>query len=378
MRTADLLLGARNPVVLANSLGRSDAAVDGLIALADTLAIPVVTGGDGYSFPTQHPLHATEDKDALLGQADVVVAFDVYDLEQLLTRQNWSTRTNEDILRPDAKLVDVSLRHLTVKSWADDHGRLYPTELSVAADVALALPAIASLVQSRSAEANADEIEARRARLSQRRAELREDAVATASRQASEQPVALSTLASELWDVVRQEDWVIGNGDLRGWLDRLWDFDAPYRNRDGRGGAGLGQGLGHAIGVALANREHGRLTIDIQSDGDFLFTPAAIWTAVHHHIPLLIVMYNNRTYGNDLGHQGMMARVRGRPEENKTIGIDIDDPVVDFAAMARSMGAWAEGPIERAEELRPVLERAKEEVVKNGRVALVDVYTQVN
>src|SRR5690606_1464620 len=160
--------------------------------------------------------------------------------------------------------------------------------------------------------------------------------------------------------------------------DRLWNFDAPHRNRDGRGGAGLGQGLGHAIGVALANREHGRLTVNIQSDGDFLFTPGAIWTAVHHRIPILIVMYNNRTYGNDLGHQGMMARVRNRPEENKTVGIDITDPVVDFAAMARSMGAWAEGAIERAEDLRGAFERALYEVQANGRVALVDVVTQVN
>ena len=99
---------------------------------------------------------------------------------------------------------------------------------------------------------------------------------------------------------------------------------------------------------------------------------------MHHHIPILIVMYNNRTYGNDLGHQGMMARVRNRPDENKTIGINIEDPVVDFAAMARSMGAWAEGPIERPEDLRGALERAKHEVMQNGSVALVDVYTQVN
>jgi hypothetical protein len=73
----------------------------------------------------------------------------------------------------------------------------------------------------------------------------------------------------------------------------------------------------------------------------------------------------------------MMARVRGRPEENKTIGIDINDPIVDFVGMARSFGAWAEGPIERAEDLRPALELAKRQVLEHGRVALVDLYTQV-
>jgi thiamine pyrophosphate-dependent acetolactate synthase large subunit-like protein len=378
-RVADLLVEAQRPVVLANSLGRAAEATDGLLRLAENLAVPVVTGGDLFSFPSRHPLYATEAKNELLAEADLVVAFDVYDLEQLLTRQNWATRTNEDILTPGTKLVDVSLRHLTTKSWADDHGAYYPTTLSVAADTALALPALADLVeaQRRAGKGSADEIEARRARLTAMSAANLAQAQATAREHAGDHPLHLATIAQELWDVVRDTDWVIGNGDLRGWLERLWDFNSPHQGQDTRGGAGLGQGLPHAIGVALANRDKGRLTINIQSDGDLLFTPSALWTAVHHRIPMLIVMYNNRTYGNDLGHQGMMARVRGRPEENKTIGIDINDPVVDFVGMARAFGAWAEGPIERAEDLKPAFERAKREVMENGRVALVDLYTQV-
>jgi thiamine pyrophosphate-dependent acetolactate synthase large subunit-like protein len=376
---ADLLLEAQRPVILANSLGRAQEATDGLLRLAESLALPVVTGGDLYSFPSRHPLYATESKNQLLAEADLVVAFDVYDLEQMLTRQNWATRTNEDILPSGARLVDVSLRHLTTKSWADDHGAYYPTALSVAADTALALPALADRVEGRRREGRGspDEIEARRTRLTALSNASLAAAQSAAHEHAGDHPLHLGTIATELWEVVRDTDWVIGNGDLRGWLERLWDFNAPYQAQDTRGGAGLGQGLPHAIGVALANRDKGRLTINIQSDGDLLFTPAAIWTAVHHRIPLLIVMYNNRTYGNDLGHQGMMARVRGRPEENKTIGIDINDPIIDFVGMARSFGAWAEGPIERAADLRPAFERAKREVLENGRVALVDLYTQV-
>lgn len=376
---ARLLLEAQRPVILANSLGRSDDAAAGLLRLAESLAVPVVTGGDLYNFPTRHALYATESKNELLSEADVVVAFDVYDLEQVLTRQNWATRTNEDVLPAGAKLVDVSLRHLTTKSWADDHGALYPTALSVAADTALALPALADLVQTRLRDGagSPDEIEARRTRLSAMSAVVHAGAQQTAREKAGEHPLHLATIAAELWEVIKDTDWVLGNGDLRGWLDRLWDFDSPHQHQDTRGGAGLGQGLGHAIGVALANRDKGRLTINVQSDGDLLFTPSALWTAVHHRIPMLIVMYNNRTYGNDLGHQAMVARTRGRPEENKTVGIDINDPLVDFVGMARSFGAWAEGPFERAADLRPAFERAKREVLENGRVALVDLYTQV-
>jgi acetolactate synthase-1/2/3 large subunit len=376
---AGLLVNAKNPVVLANFLGSNEEAPNGLVKLAESLAIPVISGGDLFSFPTRHALNVTDSKDELLAEADVVVALDIYDLQQLLTKQNWTTRTNTDIMKPDAKLIDISLRQLLVKSWADDHGKLYPTAMSLAADTALAVPAIADLVQRRLDDGGGDKtsVERRRTAVTAMHDAALAKARATAAERAGEQPLHLATIAQALGEAVEDQDWVIGNGNLRGWVQRLWDIKAPYQDPTARGGGGLGQGLGHAVGVALANRDKGRLTINIQSDGDMLFTPAAIWTAVHHRIPMLIVMYNNRTYGNDLGHQGSMAKVRNRPDERKNIGIDINDPNVDFVGLARSFGAWAEGPIEKAEDLKGAFERAKKEVVENGRVALVDVITQV-
>jgi thiamine pyrophosphate-dependent acetolactate synthase large subunit-like protein len=376
---ASLLLGAKNPVILADLLGRNEDAPNGLLRLAESLAIPVISGGGLYSFPTRHALNASESKDELLADADVVVALDVYDLQQLMTKQDWAARRNVDIMKPDAKLIDISLRQLQVKSWADDHGKLYPTEISLAADTALAVPALADIVQRRLEDGggNPGDIAARRSAV----AKLHDDNLAASQQAAAsksgEYPLALASIAQQIWEVVKDDDWVIGNGNLRGWVQRLWDIDSPHQFRNAPGGGGLGQGLGNAIGVALANRDKGRLTINIQSDGDMLFTPAALWTAVHHRIPMLIVMYNNRTYGNDLGHQGTMAAVRGRPDERKTIGIDMNDPDVDFVSLARSFGAWAEGPIEKMEDFKPALERAKKEVMENGRVALVDLYTQV-
>ena len=376
---ADLMMSAQKPVIIADFLGRSEASTSGLVRLAESLAIPVITGGDLYNFPTHHPLNATDSKNDLLSEADVVVALDVYDLQQILTRQDWATRTNEDILKPDAKLVDISLRQLMVKSWADDHGALYPTEIQLAADTSLAIPALADIVERRLEDGagNTGEIEARRSKI-----KVLHDAnvaknQAVAKDKRGEHPLHLATIAQAIYDVVKNDDWVIGNGDLRGWVQKLWNFTSPHQDMGARGGGGLGQGLGHAIGVALANRDKGRLTINIQSDGDMLFTPAAIWTAVHHKIPMLIIMYNNRTYGNDLGHQSTVAITRGRPEENKAVGIDITDPIVDFVKLAQSFGAYAEGTIERADDMAAAFERARKEVVENGRVALVDVYTQV-
>jgi benzoylformate decarboxylase/acetolactate synthase-1/2/3 large subunit len=56
-------------------------------------------------------------------------------------------------------------------------------------------------------------------------------------------------------------------------------------------------------------------------------------------------------------------------------GTTISDPDIDFAQLARSMGAYAEGPISNPKDVRPALLRAVERVEK-GEVALIDTITQ--
>ncbi|HKA81757.1 MAG TPA: thiamine pyrophosphate-dependent enzyme, partial [Xanthobacteraceae bacterium] len=57
------------------------------------------------------------------------------------------------------------------------------------------------------------------------------------------------------------------------------------------------------------------------------------------------------------------------------IGMDLFGPEPDFGALARAMGLYGEGPIERPADIAPALRRALAEV-KKGRPALVDVVTQ--
>ena len=98
----------------------------------------------------------------------------------------------------------------------------------------------------------------------------------------------------------------------------------------------------------------------------------ALWTAAHYHIPLLIIVANNRSYFNDEVHQERMARERSRPVENKWIGLRMDDPPVDLAAMARAQGLKGEGPIVALKDLADVLARAVK-TVEEGKPCVVDV-----
>jgi acetolactate synthase-1/2/3 large subunit len=115
--------------------------------------------------------------------------------------------------------------------------------------------------------------------------------------------------------------------------------------------------------------------VDLQPDGDLMFDAGALWVAAKHRIPLLVVMYNNRAYYNDWEHQIRMAKLRGTPVERAHIGMDMDDPAPDFAALAKSMGWYAEGPIDRPGDVGPALKRAIARV-KAGQPALLDTITQ--
>ena len=186
-------------------------------------------------------------------------------------------------------------------------------------------------------------------------------------------PITLPRLATEVWNAIKAEDWVLTAGTLDDWARQIWDFDKPYRHP----GKSLGTAtqIGISLGVALAHRDAKRLVVDLQPDGDLMFDAGALWVAAKHRIPLLVVMYNNRAYYNDWEHQIRMAKLRGTPVERAHIGMDMDDPAPDFAALAKSMGWYAEGPIDRPGDVAAALKRAIARV-KAGQPALLDTITQ--
>jgi acetolactate synthase-1/2/3 large subunit len=162
---------------------------------------------------------------------------------------------------------------------------------------------------------------------------------------------------------------VLTTGDLGSWGKKLWNFDRPYCHA-GRE-LGTGTQIGLSLGVALANKGTGRLVVDLQPDGDLMFDAGSLWIAAKYKIPMLIVMFNNRAYYNDWNHQIVLAKTRGTDPARAHIGMDLYDPDPDFAGLAKSMGWYSEGPFENADDLKPALKRAIEQV-KQGKPALID------
>ena len=371
---ADLIAAAKKPVIIAEYVGREAGGFHALVDLAEAGGIPVYDVDSRLNFPNRHPLNMSMEKD-VFRDADLIVCLDARDWERPTTELVSTTRQRTSIVPPGAKWIDIGFGDLELSSWALDYQRLQHADVRILADTALAIPMLSALLKDRSKSDSRFQARARaraaetagqsKAKRSRWEKEAREDWDAS--------PIMLPRLASEVWDAIKGEDWVLTANTLEEWTRKLWDFDRPYRH-PGRS-LGTATQFGISLGVALAHRDKKRLVVDIQPDGDLMFDAGAMWVAAKHRIPLLVVMYNNRAYYNDWEHQIRMAKLRGTPVERAHIGMDMSDPDPDFASMAKSMGWYAEGPIDKPKDVAAALKRAIAKV-KAGQPALLDTITQ--
>jgi thiamine pyrophosphate-dependent acetolactate synthase large subunit-like protein len=185
----------------------------------------------------------------------------------------------------------------------------------------------------------------------------------------------------ETWAQIKDLDWslVASSGNVSNWHQRLWPMEKHYHWLGASGGYGVGYGAPASVGAALANRDLGRFSVSIQSDGDLMYAPGVLWTAARHNIPLLAVMHNNRGYHQEVMHVQRLSNFRNRVaslgKDMGPIGTSIENPDIEYHKLAESMGWWAKGPIKDPAELGPAIKQAVA-AVKAGQPALVNVWTQ--
>lgn len=376
-QAARMVVNAQWPLIIADTVGRNPQAVPALQELAELLSCGVIDKGAWFNFPNTHPLDLTLAEEEARARADVVLALDVPSLAGGVgggrTRTAVQSRGG-----PRARIIHISLDDLLQHGWVADYQRLPEVDLPIAANTATAIPQLLELCRQELA-ANpeaAGRSAHRRVEIAHMHQRATDEAAVQVQQVWDLKPASGLRLYAELWEVIKDHDWALTSNSLLGPQRRVWELTKPYHDLSGVRGGGLGYSVAASIGMALAFKGTGRLCISITGDGDFLMAPTALWTAARYRVPVLFVVFNNRSYGNDEGHQEFMARERERNIENKGIGIRLDDPVTDFAALARSFGVAGFGPVEDPDELRSTFRQAVE-VVTGGRPALVDVHTQL-
>jgi benzoylformate decarboxylase/acetolactate synthase-1/2/3 large subunit len=314
----------------------------------------------------------------VLGETDCVLFLDVKDMQSPINVLDNTSRRIKSRLVEGCTVLDLGFNDVNISSWSEDYAALVETDLQVTADTAVALPMLVEICEELVAREPEDRARLRSA-WAERLTRLHDETWAEWQRAAAaagqEVPVATSHLASAVWDVIRDYDWVLTAGTASEWANRIWDFDRPYRT-PGRQ-LGTATQIGISLGVGLAHKGTGRLVVDLQPDGDLMFDAGALWVASYYEIPLLVVMFNNRAYHNDWEHQERIARQRGTPIERAYIGMEIDNPAPDFATLAQSFSWYAEGPITDPAKVADAVRRAAEYVQSTGKPALVDVVCQM-
>ena len=368
-RAAALLVAAERPLVL---LGFAGEDWTDLLALAEALGAAVVTDRmSAAAFPTDHPLHQgmwrTASHDGAVEAvraADVVLALERVDVAGALRERHG---------RP-VRLINVSLEPYATRSWAADYQELPHAEIALSASAPAAVSAIREAVERALGDAPAarrraaDRARALGERSRERRAGLR------ALDDHGDRPLAFPRVVAALREALgpRADQTILAQAPHEPWPTATWEFSVPgsYLGHDGGGAVGSGPGI--TVGAALAARGSGRPVVGIIGDGEILSAPTALWTAAHHRIPVLFVIANNRSYYNDEEHQERVAKRRERPIENRWIGQRMDDPPVDFAGLARDLGAEGFGPVEDPAKLAETF-RSALRALDEGRPALVDV-----
>jgi acetolactate synthase I/II/III large subunit len=92
----------------------------------------------------------------------------------------------------------------------------------------------------------------------------------------------------------------------------------------------LGWGYGTALGAQAASP--GRKVVLATGDGGFMYQAAELATAMHHNLPVVVVVFDDGAFGN-------VRRIQEQQYGNRLIACDLTNP--DFVKFAESFGMAA-------------------------------------
>jgi thiamine pyrophosphate-dependent acetolactate synthase large subunit-like protein len=354
----DILKNARRPLMMLGRVSSRPEDWERRVRLAEKLGAHVLTDiKTGASFPTAHPaqpfpptLYVTPEAGALIRDADAILVLDWIDPAGTMRQACMGEF-------PGAKVILCSLDQYSHNGWSMDYQALPPADINLLASpdrmVERLLAALdgapdkpRQAVTPAPPNPGPDMIEGR----------ISVEAMAR---------TIVDTLASQTPSYMRLP---------LGWPGASCRFEDPLDYIGFDGGGGIGSGPGMAVGAAMALRDMGsrRLPVAVLGDGDFLMGVTALWTAVHYRVPMLVLVANNRSFFNDELHQERMARLRGRPIENRSIGLRMENPPIDLAMLARGQGAHGIGDVATPAALNRALNDAIP-LVRAGQVVVIDI-----
>ena len=247
------------------------------MALAEALGAPVFEQANTYiNFPQDHALHAGFDPAPHLEEADVILVVE--------SDVPWFPNLRRP--RPETKIIHLGVDPLFSRYPI----RGFPADLALAGTPRLALAALAEAVVQR---VDASSRAKRRTRWEAEHTRVQQAAAARAKAVQSDTPIDMAWVSRCVGDLVDDKTIVVNEYDLDPTQCR---FTRPGSFFGAPPSGGLGWGLGAALGAKLAAPDH--TVICCVGDGSYIFgaPTAAHFVARAHNLPVLFVVFNNRTW----------------------------------------------------------------------------------
>ena len=354
-RLADRLLSARNPVLIA---GHELATRD---ALQEAAQLAEVLGAAVWQQTVPYAAHFLSEHPAFVGQltrsqTQVRGWLQPHDLLVCLGADvlRMSVHNPVDALPDGMPIVQISER-----DW--ELGKNYPTEIAINANVKETLRALTTVLRTRMTAVQKSTAATRLAEIAKnnwsvKRAKACEETVKLEGARPMDPKVLMMRLSEAVpRDVVVVEEGLSSTFQLLNYLP-LRDHQGFY----GLASGGIGFAMAGAVGISIALP--GRPVVAIVGDGSAMYSIQALWTAAHLKLPITYVIPNNRSY------RILKERLVSFRMTDKFVGMDMNDPAIDFVTLAQSMGVPAQRITDPA-DVGPALR----ESVKSGGPRLLDV-----
>ena len=347
---AKVLVDAANPAIYAGQGVHWAEAYDQLRALAEHLAIPVMTSLPGKScFDETHPLALGAGGNGING----CVAKWLAECDVLFGIGCSFTATSFGLAIPAGKRVI----HSTLDPL--DIDKSVPSEVALVGDARLTLAALLEAVKRLVPERRDATVVAQRIRDTETEWFARWRAKCTQE----SSPLSPYRVLWDLQQTVDVANTIITHdaGSPRDQLVPFWKSCSPHGYIGWGKSTQLGYGLGLAMGAKLACPD--KLCINVWGDAAIGFTGTDLETAAREGIPILSNLLNNHAMAIELPVMPVAT--------SKYRATDITG---DYAAFARALGCHGERVTEAA-QIVPALRRAIA-ATEAGRPALVEFITE--
>lgn len=353
-RAADILAKAENPMIITASSGRTAAEMAAMSRLAEVFAIPVYQRKPRYvAISSDHPMHLGYNPDARVEQADVI----------LVIESDVPWIPHKKTPRADAQIIQMSVDPM----YSAYPLRGFPSDVSIAGNIAASMNALADALEEKVAKANA-RIGDRRKSLGAERSEQREKWAAAINKGREEAPLHPAWITHCIEQVRGKDGILIKESPVT--FEHMNLTESGTMFSVGAAGA-LGWGLGTALGVKMARPD--RTVIATCGDGAYMFgNPIpSHYVARAEKLPILTIVFNNEMWGavkrntREVYPKGYAAKSNQEPMTYFEAGASRFEKAVEVA------GGYGE-QVKDPADMPKALDRAMK-AISNGQQALLNV-----